>query len=382
MLRRRLLSIVGAIGLVGGLISSGVAAHASSAGPDSTYNALVATYLWSGQDICYSNGTAPVTTSPCVIVQATPVPGKSNIAVCVQLTSAAQECDITQTNAANNNYALVIQRINQQGATSSCPVAPPCQNGTQRASILQANGTGSNFGGVIQKVTQSLTERATDNDPQQINQQDLRSLASGVPGLKQTSGGGSNFAAVGQDSQQSQTGALAQSQVARQFAGLTESGQGINQMTAVPGGNAAVLGQFQKQNLQSQVGVTQSQDAFVDGDITQDDGLGTQNFASGNQFQDQQEQGNSTTFQRQFGDPKCCSPQKSGGNFYVTLRTNQLANNIAPGNQQEIIEGNCDSIPDGTCHMSLSATQQGVTTTAPPCTASSCHHAIFLHVET
>ena len=380
MFRRRLLSIVGALGLVTGLLSSGVAAQAATAvGPDSTYNSMLASFSWSSHDVCYSNG-AYQATNPCVITQGG---GQRNIAVCVQVTSAAQQCDITQNNDTKNNYALVIQRINQQGPTASCPSAPPCQNGTQRASILQnATTTGSNFGGVIQKVTQSLTARPTDDDPQQINQQDVRSLSIATPGLQQTSGTGSNFAAVGQDSQQYQAGASAQSQTARQFAGLTESGQGINQTTSASGGNAAVLGQVQKQNLQSQVALTQTQDAFVDGDITQSDGTGTQNFASGNQFQDQREQGTSTTFQRQFGDPRCCSPQTSGGNFYVTIHTNQLANHIVPANQQENIEGNCDSIPNGTCHMSLSATQQGVTTTATPCDASSCHRAITLHVST
>src|ERR1700686_4810283 len=161
MLRRRLLSIVGAVGLVAGLISSGVAAQASPPGPDWTYGSLLLTYLWSSHDVCYSNGAAPVTTNPCVIVQPTPAPGKSNVAVCVQITSATQQCDITQTNDTHNNYALVMQRINQQGTTTSCPLAPPCQNGTQRASILQTDGTGSNFGGVIQKVTQSLSERSS-----------------------------------------------------------------------------------------------------------------------------------------------------------------------------------------------------------------------------
>ena len=336
MVRRRLLAIFGALGLLAGLISSGVAAQASTPGPDATYSAMLATYLWSSQDVCYSNGVAPVSTSPCVITQPTPAPGHRNIAVCAQTSTpaAGQQCDITQTNDTNNNYALVIQRINQQGATASC-IAVPCQGATQRASIQQTDGTGSNFGGIIQQVTQSLTEQATDDDPGQINHQDVRSLTTGLPGLKQssgvgTTGAGSNFAAVGQFSQQSQTGSTAQTQDARQFAGSTESGLGINQTTRTPAGNAAVLGQVQKQDLQSPVAVTQSQGAGQDGDITQDDGTGTQNFASGNQFQDQREQGISTTFQSQFGDPRCCSPQTSGGNFYVTIHTNQLANNIAP----------------------------------------------------
>jgi hypothetical protein len=376
-MRRRLLSIVGAIGLLTGLISSGVAAQASTPGPDWTYSSLLLTYLWSSQDVCYSNGAAPVTTNPCVIVQPTPAPGKSNIAVCVQITSATQQCDITQTNDTHNNYALVIQRINQQGTTASCSITvTPCQNGTQRASISQTDVSGSNFGGVIQKVSQSLSERSTDGDPQQVNEQDLQSLTVGTPGLMQTSATGSNFAAVGQDSQQYQAGATAQSQNAKQFAGLSESARGINQTTGAPGGNAALLGQVQKQNLQSLVALSQSETANQDGDLTQNDGASNQNFASGNQFQDQQEQGVSTTTQHQFGDPKCCSVQTSGGKFLIRQATNQFANNAALRQQNEHILGNCDSFPNG-CTVIQTATLNGNTQPGDPCNAASaCHQGI------
>ena len=85
MLRRRLLAMVGALGLAVGLFGSGVAAQADTApGPDSTYSALLATYSWSGHDTCYANGGAVVHPSAgvCTITQ-TPN-GKRNIAVCVQ----------------------------------------------------------------------------------------------------------------------------------------------------------------------------------------------------------------------------------------------------------------------------------------------------------
>src|ERR1700737_724043 len=124
MFRRRLLSIVGALGLVTGLLSSGVAAQAeTTAGPDSTYNSLLATYSWSSHDVCYSNG-AYLATNPCVITQ-TPS-GKRNIAVCVQSSNnpaATETCSISQTNDTHNNYALVIQRIHQ----STCAPVAPCQ---------------------------------------------------------------------------------------------------------------------------------------------------------------------------------------------------------------------------------------------------------------
>jgi hypothetical protein len=388
MLRRRLLSLVGAVGLVAGLISSGVAAQAGTPGPDWTYSSLLATYLWSSQGVCYSNGTYQTVTNPCVIVQGTPAPGKSNIAVCVQVASADQQCDITQTNDSHNNYALVIQRVNQQGAAANCPAQPPlqppippCQNALQRASILQtATLTGSNFGGVIQKVTQSLTEQATDDDPGQNNEQDVKSLTA-TSGLMQTSGSGSNFAAVGQDSRQSQAGAKAQSETARQFAGISGSSNGINQTTAAPGGNAALLGQVQKQNLQSQVALNQTENGYQDGDINQLGAPGT-NFASGNQFQNQQEQGPPGTSQHQLGDPKCCSAQ-NGGQFDVNQATVQFGNVIAPNAQLETLIGNCFSPPppgNTNCHVNQLANQNGVQT-PNSCSSSFCQATITCGFE-
>jgi hypothetical protein len=300
----------------------------------------------------------------------------------VQVTSAAQQCDITQINDSYNNYALIIQRIDQ----SSCPVAPPCQTGTQRASILQTDGTGSDFGGVIQKVNQSLSEQATDPDPQQFDRQEVRSLT-GPYGLKQTSGvspsgvitssAGSNYAAVGEASDQFQAGATAQSQEAHQFVGYSGLGQGINQTVKAPGGaNAGVLWQVQKQNLQSGVATSQSEKAFQDGDITEDDGAGSNNFASGNQFQDQVEQGVSTTHQLQFGDPKCCSALTLGGTMQIRQATNMFANNPLFRNQTEIINTNCDAPPAG-CTAQTSATVNGTTTQGPPCNGQpSCHQGI------
>jgi hypothetical protein len=51
MLRRRLLSIVGTVGLLAAVLSSGIGAQAASApGPDATYNSLLATYQYSSQN--------------------------------------------------------------------------------------------------------------------------------------------------------------------------------------------------------------------------------------------------------------------------------------------------------------------------------------------
>jgi hypothetical protein len=379
--------------LVAGLISSGVAVHASTPGPDATYNALLSTYQASSQDVCYSNGTYLTSANPCVISQSPSPTGQNNIAVCVQVTSAAQQCDISQVNIVGNNYALIIQRINQQGTTASCPIptvtTPYCQNGTQRASILQTDGRGSNLGGVIQKVAQYLTEQANDGDPGQNNEQDVQSLAvPAVPGLSQSSIGGSNYAAVGQDSWQYQVGSTAQTQIAKQFVGDSGSTRGINQMTVAPGGNAAVLGQLQRQNVQSQVALSQTEKAYQDGDITQNGGAyNFQNFASGNQFQDQQEQGvvgtltGPGTYQVQVGDPKCCSTLLAGGVLTLVQATNEFANNAASRHQTETIIGSCIAPPNG-CTFRQSATVNGTTIPGDPCNAqASCQRAILCYSE-
>jgi hypothetical protein len=377
--------------LVAGLISSGVAVHASTPGPDATYNALLSTYQASSQDVCYSNGTYITPANPCLISQSPSLTGQNNIAVCVQVTSAAQQCDISQGNIGGNNYALVVQRIHQQGTTASCPIptgtTPYCQNGTQRASILQTDGRGSNFGGLFQKVGQYLTEQANDGDPGQNNEQDVQSLAvPAVPGLSQSSIGGSNYAAVGQDSWQYQAGSTAQTQNARQFVGTSGSERGINQTTVAPGGNAAVLGQLQRQNVQSQVALSQTEKAYQDGDITQNGGASNfQNFASGNQFQDQQELGvvgtlsGTGTHQVQIGDPKCCSTLFAGGVLTLVQATNEFANNAASRQQTETIVGNCIAPPSG-CTFRQSATLNGKTTPGDPCNAqASCQRAIVCY---
>lgn len=393
MARRRLTAIAGALGLVAWLVSSGVTAQADTPpGPDLTYYSLLATYSWSNQDTCYANsGTADHTIAgKCTITQTTPT-GKRNIAVCVQSSNAPiadQQCDITQSNDTHNNYALVIQRINQQGAEPSCTLATPCA--TQRASIKQTNPfSSSNFAGVFQTINQSIGQR--EDDPTQANSQSVQTPTGGTPGpgLDQSSGTGSNFAAVGESSQQTQFGGMTQEQDATQFVGLSESGQGINQTTAAPGASAAVLGQFQKQDLQSQAALGhQMQNAMQDGDITQTGGAAGKNFASGNQFQVQREQGTSTTHQNQFGDPKCCSRQATG-EFDIHQETVQFVSNntaatAALRDQTEDIVGNCDSpfppppgSTTGGCTVVQKATLNGTPTPGVPCNGkAACHQVI------
>jgi hypothetical protein len=371
MLRRRLLSIVGALGLVGGLLSSGVAAQAATAGPDSTYNALLAAYLYSPQSTCYSNvGGAVVLGSTCTIEQNQS--SQRNIAVCVQSSNAVdpapiQTCSIKQTNVSFNNYALVIQRIQQ----STCAAAEPCQMGTQAASIQQTDGSGWNFGGAFQTTIQSIGQR---NDPTQSNSQTVKVIlpSTGPGGLEQLSTTGSNYAAVTQFSVQSAITATTQTQTADQVAGSSGIGSSGIDQHAPAGSNAAALVHHQTQHLDA--APNQKQTATQDGDITQN-GLPGMNLAAGTQTQDQLERGPLGAIQQQVGDPKCCSVQ-NGGAFFVRLKTVQRAFaggifNPAPI-QSETLVGNCDSV-GGSCDVFLSATEQGNPPKTNMCTTSPCH---------
>jgi hypothetical protein len=357
-----------------------VAAQADTApGPDSTYSALLATFSWSGQDTCYANGghIDHSVAGTCAITQ--PDNNTRHIAVCVQSSNdpaaPPQTCSISQTNVSHNNYAIVIQRLQQ----STCAPIAPCQTGAQSASIEQRNGSGWNFGGAFQTTTQTVGHER--DDPNQTNTQRVEPLtpSTSFGGLTQVSVTGSNFAAVGQVSQQSQNGQIVQEQTATQSAGFSGSADGIVQTTGAPGANAAALSQLQKQDLQSGVATDQTHHAFQDGDITQDDGAASRNFAFGSQHQDQQMRGPkglTGATQLQVGDPRCCSAQLVGGKFLIIQGTDQFANNAAKRTQNERIIGNCDSSPNG-CTVRQSATVNGKTTLGAPCNGQpSCHQGI------
>src|SRR5438874_3663980 len=125
MLRRRLLSIVGALGLVTGLITSAVAVQADTGTP--SFDALISTWSTSTQTVCYSNsGTASVALGVCTIGQS-PSTTQPNVAVCVQNNTTVEDCEITQVNATQDNRALVLQNYRQSGSAY--------ESATQRANV-------------------------------------------------------------------------------------------------------------------------------------------------------------------------------------------------------------------------------------------------------
>src|ERR1700686_3605922 len=233
-MRRRLLSIVGALGLVSGLISSGVATQAAnSAG--------------AGNGDTQCSGTFDPSTGICTISQTTTTEDHSAVCVEDNVPGGIEGCLITQISGSGfNNRAVVVQRYheNQGPNQTPCTTTPSItQCATQTATIMQtAIGDGSNFASVGQKIDQKL-EPNTNGDQNQQDDQEVR---------------------ITQNS---------------------DSGQ-----------NHTDLDQSSKQNAKSNTTANQTQTSTEQGDITQfSTGLST---ASANQDQDQRLAGNGSQTQQ------------------------------------------------------------------------------------
>jgi hypothetical protein len=317
-MRRRILSIVGALGLVTGLISSGVAAQADTSMSDSTFNSMVSFYQLLASfssNFCYAQ-PASTTSCPPAITQTSTT--SNNVAVCVETDHSAtpsQTCSIAQTNTTGNNIAIVVQVVSRNSNDSN-------QNATQDASIQQDNVGGSNFAAVVQIVKQS-------------------SAASGD-----------------------------QSQTDNQGARIEQNG--ATQLIAT-GHNLAILFESSKQSGSSQVGGSQTQ--FSNEDVNTDphhinqysSGVST---ASASQNQVQQLSG--TGLQSQTIDPRCCSIQQSNLNDKFTIQQfASQANNHQPTSSQDATSvAQCST--SGNCTTSSTTSQNGATTTVTCGPTSSC----------
>jgi hypothetical protein len=319
MYRRRLAAFAGAIGLLGALFSSGVAARADTlTGVDSTLNSLMSTYLSSSKDACVGGTTTyPAGTKTCTISQ--PTPGGKHIAVCVQSNTpeTSQECIITQINDSSNNYALVFQHVVDNSG--------PTEDATQRSTINQSmttlgSGTGSNYAAIVQVVKQSTKEAGDQSQMvHQFNTTD------------QTSTTGTNFASLSESSDQS-----GQSDTANQT-------------------------QFSEQDASD-----------PNGHITQTSAGLSRAFATQSQLQNL----TGTGVQTQTIDPRCCSTQGTNLNdeFTINQSTMQAGNPNATQNADSL--GTCST--SGQCTVTQSSSNNkasfGPTTT---CSATSCFSEVF-----
>jgi len=322
MYRRRLAALAGAIGLLGALFSSGVAARADTLVTiDSTMSSLISTYLNSTQDACVAagSGTAVKGDGTCTITQGVPTNGDKNIAVCVQSNTpgTSQECTITQTNDSGNNYAFVFQHVIDNGG--------PTEDATQTSTITQNMSTvgtasGSNFAEIIQIVKQS-TKQAGDQSQkvQQFNTTD------------QSSTTGTNFASLDESSDQSaQSDSSMQTQLSDQDA--SDPDGHINQHSM--GLSQAIATQSQLQSLTG------------------------------------------TGVQTQTIDPRCCSAQGINSNdvFTINQSTNQAGNPSATQNADSF--GTCTS--SGQCSITQSSTNNKASfATTTSCNGTTCSNEVF-----
>lgn len=150
MYRRRFAAFAGAIGLLGALFLSGVAARADTAISDATFTTMVDTYVaqaLSGQALCLTvpmtnDGTCPSSTQSST--------DQNNIEVCVEHDTMVDEtCSIEQHNMTGHNIAIVVEIYTQN------------QNTTQTASISQTNDSGPNLAAIVQIANQSIQSAFT-----------------------------------------------------------------------------------------------------------------------------------------------------------------------------------------------------------------------------
>jgi hypothetical protein len=291
-MRRRLLSIVGALGLVTGLISSGVVAQADTSMSDSTFQTMLNFYTTitnNGGTFCYAQPASnpPSPSGACTLNQSSTT--QNNFAICVEFGTsnpASESCDITQASTSGVNIAIIIQRVRQGGGV--------LESGDQNGNISQTSVTGSNLAATVQVFTQRFGNQS--DDPTQTDQQHSSTF--------QTSTSGHNFKFLAQSSQQDAQSALGGTQSSSERGDITQSSTGLSKALA-----------FQNQHQGLTGGGPQSQTI----------------------------------------DPRCCSFQGTnpGNVFLITQSADQHADNPAAGQDSSTI-GECEST--GQCTIDETAT--------------------------
>ena len=308
-MRRRLLSTVGALGLLTGLISSGVAAQADTSVSDSTFQSMVSFYQTLASftgSFCY----APASTTSCpTLTQGAATSTSDNVAVCVEVDHSAapsQTCSITQTNASGNNIAIVIQIVSRNSNDST-------QNASQDAAIQQDNVSGGNFAAVLQFIKQSTGATGFQS---QTDNQGARIVQNGVTAATAS---GHNLAILAESSKQSANSQSADGQMQFSNQDVNTSPHHIDQFST--GVSTAFAAQSQVQQL----------------------------FGAG--------------LQSQTVDPRCCSIQQSNSadTFKIVQSVSQVNNHQSTSTQKATSVAQCDT--SGSCTTSSTTSQNGATTT-------------------
>jgi hypothetical protein len=265
MYRRRLAAFAGAIGLLGALFSSGVAARADTSISDAAFNTMVNSYVdmaLGGQGVCLGVPQANDGTCPNTVQSST---DHNNVAVCVEHDTAVDEsCVIDQTNITGHNIAIVVQIYNKN------------QDASQRADIIQRNVDGSNLAAIVQIVKQSTQSAGAQNDNQQAS---IAQNGNALP-----TDGGRNHAILHQSSNQfGQSGTMdPQSQNSIENGQVSQTRGGVSRAHADQSQSQTLKGlgpqtqsidprccAFQRSNPNNDFAIAQSAIQFADRPVSQ-----------------------------------------------------------------------------------------------------------------
>jgi hypothetical protein len=254
MYRRRLAAFAGAIGLLGALFSSGVAARADTAISDAAFSTMVDTYValaTSGQGLCLGVPQSNDGTCPNTLQSST---DKNNVAVCVEHDTVTDEsCVIDQTNTSGHNIAIVVQFYGKN------------QTANQTASITQRNQYGSNLSATVQIAKQSIQSFGTQTVIQKA------SISQG--GTLLANDTGRNLTILHQSSDQfGQSGTVGlQKQVSTEDGHVSQQSTGVSRAHANQSQSQTLKGLGQQiQNIDPRCCATQQDNPNNDFSITQD----------------------------------------------------------------------------------------------------------------
>jgi hypothetical protein len=295
MYRRRFAAFAGAIGLLGALFSSGVAARADTAISDATFNTMVSNYVamaTSGQGVCLGVPQANDGTCPNIVQSST---DQNNVAVCVEHETMVDEtCMIDQTNVSGHNIAIVVQFFNKN------------QTANQKAMIIQKNGDGSNLAAVVQIAKQSIQSFGT-----QTVVQDSTISQNGNPS---PSDAGRNLTILHQSSTQfgqSGTMTLLQKQDSSEHGDISQARGGVSRAHANQSQSQTLKGLGeQRQHIDPRCCMAQGDNPNNSGDISQ----------SASQFADQPTAQDSSTLGDCSSSGTCAVDETASINGGPTVR--------------------------------------------------------------
>jgi hypothetical protein len=295
MHRRRFAAFAGAIGLLGALFSSGVAARADTAMSDAQFTTMVDTYValaLSGQGVCLGVPQANDGTCPNIVQVSN---DQNNVAVCVEHdTMVPESCVIDQTSVTRHNIAIVVEFYSKT------------QTAKQTASITQKNEDGSNLAATVQIAKESIQFAGIQSDDQEASFHQTGNLSATDPGrdltiLHQSS---TQFGQSGTMDPQSQN-SIEHGQVFQQRGGVSRAHADQSQDQTLKGLGAQTQHidprccAFQRSNINDDFGIAQQDSMFAEHPMSQDSSTIGECDSSGHCGIDQKASVDGTSLHRQ-----------------------------------------------------------------------------------